>query len=1051
MLRMALSRNYLRCLVMCTCLFAAFLTAGVASAQSSRDGFDPNANGAVYALAVQADGKILAGGEFTQMGAPAQTRNRLARLDSSGSLDATFNPNVDGVVYALALQADGKLVIGGAFTQVGSQARSRLARISDAGALDAAFAPSANDAVHALAALENGKILVAGAFTEIGGQPNAYLARLDSNGVVETTFAPALNGAVYAVAVQRDGGVIIGGAFTQVDGQTRRHIARLNANGALDSGFNPDANDVVRAVGMQFGGKIVIGGDFTQVGGQAHSYLARVTAAGSTDAAPALEVNAPVRALLVLSDDRFLAGGEFTQMGGQPFSGLARFARDGSPDPAFAPSPGAAVHALVEQMDGMVVIGGAFLKVGDIKRWRLARLYADGGLDADFAPTSAAGGADASIKALAIQPDGKILLGGAFTTINGQMRHHLARLLPDGTLDPTFTPRANQAVWAIAVQPDGKIVAAGGFSEVNGEAHQNIVRLETNGAIDPTFVAMADQYVLTLALQPDGKLLLGGDFTRVNGQVRKGLTRLNGDGSLDPAFAADTEGRIVTLALQADGKILVGGEFGKTDAAGQLHDNLMRLNADGAIDVDFTAAADNVVLALALQADERILVGGQFSSINGVPRNSAARLNVDGSLDAMFNPNVDSINGFVYAISTQADGQIILAGNFRVIGGQIRNRMARFSADGQIDARFDPNVNAAIENGVVFATALQQDGKIVIAGSFTDVGGATRTNLARLSNNLAARQWLISEPNVSAAIWRQDGAAPLLARTLFEYSMDGIHYIPLGAGVRTAAGWQAVSELLPFNQEFFIRVRGLFASGGFAASTSMIEKTARAYMPGSGIEIATTTSPAELTSPWTVALAGPTSLSMTLHGNDTTGLRNIGAGVYTISLTPDAGHALSDYATTYICTIDGQPGPSGEGATAQLTIAIGQVMRCTFAHTRRTGLLDVMHSIEPGASSSIWDLRVEGPSSFTAMLAGDAGTGVRSVFTGAYTLSLAQRAAARYTTSYTCTAGGQPLVSGEGEQATFTVAPDQAVVCIFASRDSLIYPRHRLFLPSALR
>ena len=94
---------------------------------------------------------------------------------------------------------------------------------------------------------------------------------------------------------------------------------------------------------------------------------------------------------------------------------------------------------------------------------------------------------------------------------------------------------------------------------------------------------------------------------------------------------------------------------------------------------------------------------------------------------------------------------------------------------------------------------------------------------------------------------------------------------------------------------------------------------------------------------------------------------------------------------------------------------------------------------------------MEGPSSFTAMLAGDAGTGVRSVFTGAYTLSLAQRAAARYTTSYTCTAGGQPLVSGEGEQATFTVAPDQAVVCIFASRDSLIYPRHRLFLPSVLR
>jgi len=1036
---------------MCTCLFSAFLTAGVASAQSPRDGFDPTANGAVHALAVQADGKILAGGEFTQMGASAQTRNRLARLDSSGSLDAAFNPNVDGVVYALAVQTDGKILIGGAFTQIGGQARSRLARISDAGVLDVAFAPSANGVVHALTALEDGKILVAGAFTGIGGQPTAYLARLDSNGAVETTFAPTLNGAVYAVAVQRDGSIIIGGAFTQVEDQTRRHIARLNANGALDPDFNPDANDVVRAVGIQFGGKLVIGGDFTQVGGQMRSYLARVNAAGSMGAAPALEVNAPVRALLVLSDDRFLAGGEFTQMGGQPFSGLARFARDGSPDPTFAPNPDAAVHALVEQMDGKVVIGGAFLEVGGIKRWRLARLYADGGLDADFAPTSAAGGADASIKALAIQPDGKILLGGAFTTINGQARHYLARLLPDGALDPTFTPSANQAVWAIAVQPDGKIVAAGGFSEVNGEAHHNIVRLETNGAIDPTFVAMADQYVLTLALQPDGKLILGGDFTRVNGQVRKGLTRLNYDGSLDPTFAADTEGRIITLVLQPDGKLLVGGEFGKADGAGQLHDNLMRLNADGAIDATFTATADNVVLALALQADERILVGGQFSSINGAARNGASRLNVDGALDATFDPNVGNVNGFIYAISIQADGQIILAGNFRVIGGQIRNRIARFSADGQLDARFDPNVNAAIEHGVVFATALQQDGKVVIAGAFTDVGGAARTNLARLSNNQAAGQWLTPQPNISAVIWRQDGAAPLLARTLFEYSTDGIHYISLGAGARTAAGWQAISELLPFNQEFFIRVRGLFASGGFAASTSMIEKTVRVYMPGSAIEIATTVSPAELTPPWTVALDGPTFLSTTLHGNDTTGRRNIGAGVYTISLTPGAGHTLSDYATTYTCTIDGQPGPSGAGVTAQLTIAVGQTVRCAFANTRRAGSLDVVHSIEPSASSSIWDLRAEGPSSFTAVLAGDAGTGVRSVFTGAYTLSLAQRAAARYTTSYTCTASGQPLVSGEGEQAAFTVAPDQAVVCIFISRDSLLYPPHRLFLPSALR
>lgn len=168
---------------------------------------------AFHALAVQADGKILAGGEFTQMGTSAQTSNRLRHLDSSGSLDAAFNPNVDGVVYALAVQTDGKILIGGAFTQIGGAGAAAAWHASLAGVLDVAFAPSANGVVHALTALRDGKILVAGAFTGIGGQPTAYLARLDSNGAVETTFAPTLNRAVYAVAVQRDGSIIIGGTL----------------------------------------------------------------------------------------------------------------------------------------------------------------------------------------------------------------------------------------------------------------------------------------------------------------------------------------------------------------------------------------------------------------------------------------------------------------------------------------------------------------------------------------------------------------------------------------------------------------------------------------------------------------------------------------------------------------------------------------------------------------------------------------------------------------------------------------------------------------------
>ena len=1035
------------------CLLLLALGAGTAAAQSARDGFSPNADDTVRVVTVQPDGKLLVGGDFTHIGLPA--RNHLARLENSGALDTTFNPNLDGNVYALAVQTDGAVLAGGDFAHVGLVARNRLARLSSSGALDATFDPAPNGSVYAILALDNGKLLVAGAFTQIGGQARPYLARLSNTGAVETSFAPVINGAVYALAVQRDGAILLGGDFTEVTGQPRNHIARLDANGTLDASFNPGANGVVRTLGIQFGGKIVFGGDFTQVGGQARTYLARVSAAGAIDPAPAVAIDAPVHAIAVQADGSFVAGGAFTQVASQPHHRLVRFTHDGALDGAYAPDFADTVLALAAQPDDKLVIGGVFTQAAGKTRLHLARLYADGALDADLAPVVDAGGADIGIKALALQPDGKILVGGSFVTIDGQPRRRLARLLPDGALDPTFTAGANQDVWAIAIQPDGKIIVAGGFTEINGEPRQNIVRLEQNGAVDPTFLATADQFVLTLALQPDGKIILGGDFAQVNGQVRKGLTRLNDDGSLDPTFQADTNGRIIALALQPDGKILVGGEFGRYDANGQLHDNLMRLHPEGAVDTAYTATADNIVLALAIQADGRVVVGGQFSTMNGVTRRCVARLQSDGALDPTFNPNAESINGFVYSIAIQSDGQIILTGRFTVIGGQIRNRVARFTNDGVLDTTYNPNVNSAAALGVVYATALQKDGKLVISGVFEDVDGVLRTSLARLSAASGARQSLQGVASGVAVTWLQHDGSPNFARTTFEYSLDGATYTALGAGTRIAGGWQSAHAALPLNQEFFVRARGTFASGGFDASHSEIATTARAYMPGGVIEILTAASPAQVTPAWRVTThqdADSIIFTDTLSANATTGSQPVGVGVYTVTLAADADTTSSDYAMSYACTVDGQPGPSGAGATFQVTVNVTGVTRCTFTTTRRTGLLNVVHKIEPSATASIWDLHVNGPTTTTAVLTGDnASTGAQPVFTGAYTLNLEQRADALYTTNYTCTVNSQPLVSGQGTATAITIADMQLIVCTFTSHDFYVFPPYRVLLPNIRR
>jgi uncharacterized delta-60 repeat protein len=190
------------------------------------DSFDPNANNDVFAVAVQADGKILVGGVFTSVG--GQTRNNIARVNPDGSLDASFDPNANFFVEALAVQVDGKILVGGLFTSIGGQTRNGIARLDPDGSLDASFDPNANSSVLAVAVQADGKVLIGGAFFSIGGQTRNHIARLNPDGSPDS-FDPNANAIVHAIAVQPDGKILVGGAFQFIGGQPRNRIARLTA------------------------------------------------------------------------------------------------------------------------------------------------------------------------------------------------------------------------------------------------------------------------------------------------------------------------------------------------------------------------------------------------------------------------------------------------------------------------------------------------------------------------------------------------------------------------------------------------------------------------------------------------------------------------------------------------------------------------------------------------------------------------------------------------------------------------------------------------------
>src|ERR1051326_7479865 len=367
--------------------------------------------------------------------------------------------------------------------------------------------------------------------------------------------------------------------------------------------------------------------------------------------------------------------------------------------PPYNQHPGAngIVYSTVLQPDGRALIGGDFSAYNTTPINRVARVNTDGSADVTFNPP---GGADDIVTSLAVDPSGRILAGGAFSSMNGVSRRRIARLNNDGTLDSSFNPGlgANGTVWGLAFQTNGMVLINGEFTSVNGTNRNYVARLGTNGVLDATFDTSSGPNgpVLALVVQPDGRVIIGGEFTAVAGFSRNHIARLNADGSLDTTFnpAAGADDTVYAIALQGDGKIIIGGAFKNVQTLSRP--SVARLNANGVIDLTFNpgAGADDTVYSILLQPDLKIVISGVFSSYNETRRMSIARLFPDGTLDTSFMDTAYNQyaglpkhyydagaepHGFIFSAAIQSDGNIVIAGGFDRVGGggnrdDVRNR-----------------------------------------------------------------------------------------------------------------------------------------------------------------------------------------------------------------------------------------------------------------------------------------------------------------------------------------------------------------------------------------
>jgi uncharacterized delta-60 repeat protein len=496
-------------------------------------------SGFVFAMKIQPDGKILIGGVFFNVN--NFSRQYLARLNADGTLDETFNSpfilSQQAFINDIETGSDGKILISGAFSAFSPQISTPiLMRLNNDGTIDSSLnfnrvTPNNGSymQIFDLAPLANGQIMLAGMMNRLSSV-GAATNRINADGSYDASFFTLLGNraTIVDIAPLPNGQTVIAGVFGAVDRTIRPSLARLNADGSVDTTFNPTTltgagqDPLILAVTPLADNRIMVGGQF--LGGM----LVRLNPDGSRDTTfnPSLSTSGPVYDIAVQPDGKVIGVGMITPSVGSPRY-VMRFNPDGSVDSSFVFSQfnGTVVRKVLLQPDGQILIAGLFTSISGLTRNSIARLKADGSLDTSFNPL---GGANNTVTDIARQADGKILISGLFTVINGVSRQGIARLNADGSLDTTFDATANSSVFTVELQADGKILVGGSFTSIGGAPRNRIARLNPNGTIDFTFNVGtgADGSVNSIELDANGKVLAGGVFVRYNNTPRVSLVRL---------------------------------------------------------------------------------------------------------------------------------------------------------------------------------------------------------------------------------------------------------------------------------------------------------------------------------------------------------------------------------------------------------------------------------------------------------------------------------------------------------------------------------------------
>jgi uncharacterized delta-60 repeat protein len=378
----------------------------------------------------------------------------------------------------------------------------------------------------------------------------------------------------------------------------------------------------------------------------------------------------------------------------------------GNPTPILAPN----VLAVATQADGKILVAGSFTRFdGDNNKRRIVRLEKEVAsnnwiLDPTFNALVVQNG---EVRDILVQSNGKIIIGGTFTTLrnttntNDVTRSRLARLNSNGTLDESFTQNLNGDVRVLFEQVDQKFLVGGAFTSIGGVNRTRLVRLNADGSLDNAFNspdirngevrAITAQTVTPPNQSARDTYVIAGNFTSIRGtDNRNRLARLEMDGALDPTFNPDANGDVNTIVTLLDNKLLVGGSFGAFVGGAQSRTRLARLNVNGSLDNSFAQEVNGTVNRLVLERTGSVLVSGAFSILGDFQRSFLGRVLSNGNIDPTFNPdpNFEIRDLIIQQGTLPADDKILLGGIFTNLGGLYQRAVARIDALGDKDPLF---------------------------------------------------------------------------------------------------------------------------------------------------------------------------------------------------------------------------------------------------------------------------------------------------------------------------------------------------------------------------